>query len=199
MRLYPWTVLRSNDFLTTEAWAEVCSDPIAVVNGGIAEDNIPAERITQAKLGPNAATSFDQVRSTSDDNMLLEDISTGWNLIDSMTITKVCKDGVLSGAFCGTIRKYGGLDSDTGSPLFNWWEVGIFVDGVQIGQTDRIHEEMTQVVVDFLSPIGSGARVIEAKIRGLMSAATADAPGSPSGVHVWLVRERLLWVENRYR
>lgn len=196
MRLYPWTVLRSNDFLTTEAWAEVCSDPISKANGGISEDNMLAGRVTQAKIAANAATSFGQVRSTSSDIMKVADITTGWNLLDSMTITKVCHDGILSGAFCGTIRKYGGLPGTANSPIWNWWEVGIFVDGVQVAHTDRIHEEQTQVVVDFLTPIGSGSRVIEARVRGLVPTATT---GGSTSTDVWLAKERLLWVENRYR
>jgi len=196
MRLYPWTVLRSNDFLTTEAWAEVCSDPIAMVNGGITEDNVRAGYVTNAKLDANAATSFDQVIATGSDTMALADLSTGWNLLDSMTLTKVCQDGMLIGAFCGTIRKFGGLDSDTKGPRYNWWEVAVFVDGVEIAGTDRIHEEQTQVVVDFMTPVGSGSRVIEVKVRGLMPVETI---GGSSTTDVWLAKQRLLWVENRYR
>ncbi len=202
MRVYPWVVVEDGETLPVDRWAEVASEAVAPVNGGIGRANLPEGIITQDEIVVGSATTWVQERATTGVEVGPEDMTPGWNVVDDMSASITCQDGILTGAFCGTVRKYG-ADNGMSVPPVNWWEIGIFVDGVEVARTDRIHEEQSQIVVPFLTPIGSGSHTIEARYRGVILFETANAPSSTAagtaGGEIFRFDERLLWACNRYR
>ena len=107
-RVWPTTIPRAGEPVTTDSYNQMMMEHLEGFNGNINEGQLEFQQITTTKLAANACKKFATTKCKTDTiEKYPSDLSTGWNLIDDMTLSIECKDGLLSGCFSGDIRKYG--------------------------------------------------------------------------------------------
>jgi hypothetical protein len=200
-RVWPTTIPRAGEPVTTDSYNQMMMEHLEGFNGNINEGQLEFQQITTTKLAANACNKFATTKCKTDTiEKYPSDLSTGWNLIDDMTLSIECKDGLLSGCFSGDIRKYGPAATATPVVKVDPWRVGIFLDGTMIYDSDHIGEEQTALCFPFCETIGAGTHTVEVKVQVQIFSQTHKGPFNADGeTAVFQINDRVLWLRNRYR
>ena len=200
MRLWPSRTPKTDDAVTADGVNPLIAEHLEGINGTLNEGQIPKDAIVVAKMKEFALNRFFSTPLVIQGvESLPEDLVDGWNLVDGMTLAVTARDGMLSGAFSGNIRKYGVGVGTTTDPNWNPWRVAIFMDGAIIADSDDINEEQPGVMLPFAVPIGAGDYTLEVKVRGLMLSQTIDSPSAGVGNgEIFRYGDCVLWARNQY-
>jgi len=203
-RIWPTMVSLSGEPVSTDSYNYVMQEHLEGFNGNINEGQLEHQQIGVVKLVANACNQFATTHCKLNTvEKYPAQLASGWNLVDDMSLSLDCKDGMLSGCFSGDIRKYGPLleagaaDSDA---EIDPWNIGIFLDGALIYDSDSIGEEQTALCFPFCESIGAGVHTVEVMFKGDAFSQTLKGPFGPGNeTAAFQINSRVLWLRNRYR
>lgn len=187
-KYFPSQTYAPAEVIETEALNSEFRSAVSIINR-LDRENFAKNIIDDVKMVPEACNSFYTDYHEGPFTYDSQNVSPGWWNVPHLTYTITTAEGIMRGAFSGTIEKY---CHDTGASDYdNPYRVGIFVDGSLVAETDYIFQHIYGHNTAWVVPVIAGQHVINIAVNMEVRPPTL---GGTNPDDIMKVHDTLTWI-----